>query len=125
MLDGSTSTTTPPASSTGGMGSKRFKLIMRYKQQANELAKVEQDMHKLAKNLALTSDCLNEANERQVFLVSETATLIRKAEKARLQIEQEKVDKEIIVQDLNRLNQLRDKLVVSGKASFKRRVTTK
>ena len=82
-------------------------------------------MHKLAKNLALTSDCLNEANERQVFLVSETATLIRKAEKARLQIEQEKVDKEIIVQDLNRLNQLRDKLVVSGKASFKRRVTTK
>ena len=83
MLDTSNSTTAAPTSS-GGMGSKRFKLIMRYKQQANELAKVEQEMHKLAKNLALTSDCLNEANERQVFLVSETATLIRKAEKARL-----------------------------------------
>ena len=82
-------------------------------------------MHRLAKNLALTSDCLNEANDRQVFLVRETATLTRKAEKARLQIEQEKLDKEIIVQDLNKLNQERDKLVASGKASFKRRMTTK
>ena len=80
-------------------------------------------MLKLAKNLALTSDCLNEANQRQEFLISETEVLTRKADKARLQIEQEKVDKEIIIQDLNRVNQAKEKLVASGKASFKRRVS--
>ena len=46
------------------MSSQRFKLIMRYKTQAKELSKVETEMHKQAKNLALTSDCLNEARER-------------------------------------------------------------
>ena len=72
--------------STGqsSMGSKRFKLIMRYRQQAAECQKVEAELHKLAKNLALTSDCLNETNERRTFLVKETQVLTRKAEKARL-----------------------------------------
>ena len=60
-------------------------------------------MHKLAKNLALTSDCLNEANERQEFYIKEAVVMTRKAEKARLQIEQEKADKEIIIEDLSRL----------------------
>ena len=48
------------------------------------MEKIEADLLKLAKNLALTSDCLNEANQRQVFLISETEVLTRKAEKARL-----------------------------------------
>ena len=33
------------------------------------------------------------------------------------------MDKEIIIQDLNRVNQAKEKLVASGKASFKRRVS--
>ena len=85
MLDNETAASaTGTANSGKGMGSKRFKLIMRYKQQASELEKIEADLLKLAKNLALTSDCLNEANQRQVFLISETEVLTRKAEKARL-----------------------------------------
>ena len=112
-----------PAATGKGMGSTRFKLIMRYKQQANELAKVEAELHKLAKNLALTSDCLNESSERQEFFKTEAEVLTRKAEKTRLQIEQEKADKEIIIEDLNRLYKVKEKLAQSGKASFKRRVT--
>ena len=41
-------------------------------------------MHKLAKNLALTSDCIAESTERQEFYEKETIVLTRKAEKARL-----------------------------------------
>ena len=40
-------------------------------------------MLKTAKNLALTSDCLNEARERQEFFLNETAMLERKTAKAK------------------------------------------
>ena len=72
-----------PASSGGQMGSGRFKLIMRYKQLAKELEKLEVDMLKAAKNLALTSDCLNEAREREEFFIRETEALERKTAKAK------------------------------------------
>ena len=57
------------------MSSGRFKLMMKYKQLAKELEKLEADLHKAAKNLALTSDCLNEASEREDFFRSEAEVL--------------------------------------------------
>ena len=108
-------------SNTGG--ASRFKLIMRYRQQEKELAKIEKESLKLAKNLALTSDCLNEAKDKEQFYKSEAEILYRKAEKAKIQLEQERADKEIILQDIDRLKKEKEKLVESGKASFKRRMT--
>ena len=54
-------------SGKAGMGSTRFKMIMKFRTQAKELEKCEQEMLKLAKNLALTSDCLNEARDKEEF----------------------------------------------------------
>ena len=48
---------------------------------------------------------------------------MRKAAKARLQIDQEKDDREIIITDLTRLRKTREKLISAGKTSFKRSVT--
>ena len=78
MVEGSA-----PVADTG-MSSKRFKLIMRYKKQDKELKKIEAELVKLAKNLALTSDCLNEAREKEEFYKKETEVLTRKAAKARV-----------------------------------------
>ena len=66
-----------------GMSSTRFKMIMRYKTQAKELDKIEAEMLKMARNLALTSDCLNEAREKEEFYKKETELLTRKATKMR------------------------------------------
>ena len=41
----------------------------------------------------------------------------------RAQIEQEKADKEIIVEDLNNLYKKKEKLTLEGKKSYKKRVT--
>ena len=71
----------------GGMGSKRFKLIMRYKKLAKECETLEADLYKMASSLALTADCLAESKDKEEFYIKETPVLKRKAEKARLQIE--------------------------------------
>ena len=68
----------------GGMGSKRFKLIMRYKKLAKDCATIEADLFKMASSLALTADCLAEAKDKEEFYIKETPVLKRKAEKARL-----------------------------------------
>ena len=69
-----------------GMGSKRFKLIMRYRSVAKDLQTLEASMVKTAKNLALTSDCLNEAREKEEFYQRETEVMVRKTAKAKLSI---------------------------------------
>ena len=66
------------------MKATRFKLIMRFKTQEKELQKVEAELTKLAKNLALTADCLNEAQDKEAFYKKETEILIRKTSKAKL-----------------------------------------
>jgi len=40
-------------------------------------------VHQLAKNLAMTADCLGEALEREEFLKRETEQFLRKAAKAK------------------------------------------
>ena len=110
-------------SGVGGGGASRFKLTMRYRQQEKELAKIERETLKLAKNLALTSDCLNEARDKETFYRREAEVLYRKAEKAKMQLEQERADKEIILRDIEKLKQMKEKLIESGKTSFKRRMT--
>ena len=72
---------------------------------------MEEELHKLAKSLALTTDCLNEALEREDFYKKETEVLRRKAVKAKLQLEQEKADKEIIMKDLDRVKKQRELLI--------------
>ena len=69
---------------TPGMGATRFKLIMRYRTHLKELERVEGDILKLAKNLAVTQDCLSEALDREDFYKKETVVMLRKTEKAKL-----------------------------------------
>ena len=121
MVDSQTETAvSEPATPT--MNAKRFKLIMKFRSLQKELNKVEDDVHQLAKNLALTSDCLNQAFERETFLKKETEVLTRKAAKAKTQLEQEKSDKEIILMDIERVKKQRELLIQQGKASYKKKV---
>ena len=69
------------------MSSKRFRLIMRYRAKIIEVDKVELELHKLAKSLATTSDCVSEALEREEFYNRETEVLKRKATKTKIQLE--------------------------------------
>ena len=79
-------------------------------------------MTKFAKQLAITSDCLNHTKDKEDEFITETKTYKRKTEFNQLQIEQELQDKQIIIDDLGKLHKIKEKLVMQGKSSYKHRV---
>jgi hypothetical protein len=101
----------------------RFKKYIKYRQLEKELDKTEGELAAMAKNLAVAHDSFRSVQERQVFLNYQTQTLARKTEKAKLQIEQELKDKDIIMSELHSLYKVKEDLVSRGKNSYKRKVS--
>ena len=96
--------------------------MIKYRQLKKQVEETEVNLKKFAEQLAITSDCLNQAKDKEQEYITGTATFTRKAEFMQQQIEQERADKQIIIDDLGRMHKVKEKLVMSGKSSYKQRV---
>ena len=95
---------------------------MKHRQLSKQLAETEENLKKFAKQLALTSDCLNHAKDKEEEFITETKNYRRKIEYLTKQKDQELKDKQIIIDDLGHLHRVKEKLVMQGKSSYKSRV---
>ena len=55
-------------------------MMMKYRQLTKQLSETEENLKKFAKQLALTSDCLNHAKDKEEEFIRETKNYKRKIE---------------------------------------------
>ena len=79
--------------------------MVKYREIHSKLTDAERKLEAAALNLSVTIDCLAETNDSITNFKTENSTMQTKIEKMMVQVKQEMSDRQIIVDDLEKLKE--------------------